>query len=442
MKRTLLLLVCAFLLTGYLTDSSVHTPPTSGTYDYNAWMPGAGGFPGVGGSYVDPVFGGTVRRLTDAYTTSQANGEQIYAKHHANANGTYSFSTQFRGGVYTQLFILDTVTGNEVYTTQPAGDLNTNIAWHPTDPDKYYFMEGAVLKRRNLAAQTTTTIKTFAATLQTLGGSVDWIDRTGRYFVIKYSDLVRVWDSTEDAVYSGAFTQLAVDQWVGITPDGNYLVDVSGATATPNQENYSRLLNHGANSIGSPVQFWGLGGSHAALVSASDGKSYWVGFNSHDSDGANGGSDVWRVDITLNQAGRTAAQQRADNLRLIETTYDSSGHFSAVSVGPLADWVFYDDELIPDAFDDAPSGPWPAYAQEIIAVNVITGEIRRLAHHRSRGISGSYFYEGRISTSWDGSAVLWTSNFNRSSPADYSDLYVINNPLAGDSSFFRRRGAS
>src|SRR5205823_1452638 len=54
-----------------------------------------------------------------------------------------------------------------------------------------------------------------------------------------------------------------------------------------------------------------------------------------------------------------------------------------------------------------------------------TGEVRRLAHHRSRGMAGgSYYYQPRVNASWDGTQVAWSSNFGLNSP-DYSDIYSI-----------------
>src|SRR4051794_7783540 len=53
-----------------MTDSLSHPPPSSGTYAYNGFVPANTG----GASYVDPVFGANVRRLT---TDHQA--DDIYA---------------------------------------------------------------------------------------------------------------------------------------------------------------------------------------------------------------------------------------------------------------------------------------------------------------------------------------------------------------------------
>ena len=416
------ILYCAFIgnnpSTSFasLTDSLVHLPPTSGTYAYNSFEPGGAGFPAVGSGYTDPVFGGTVRRLTN--TAGQRNTENIYGHHWGNADGSYTFSDQMRSGVYTGLYILNTSTGEEVYAFQPEGSSPADISWHPSDPDKYYYYSGPSLMRRNLSAQTSTTIKTFAGTLQPLGGSVNWIDRTGRYMVIKYSGLIHLWDSQMDILYSGAFAPVGSSGWTGITPDGKYIVDVTGPTAQPQAEHYSYAINHSVHAISpTPVQFWGLSGDHGDLVSASDGKNYYIAFDEYNSPG------IWRIDISLNQAGKSYAQQQAANKMLIPMPWTAGGHFSGVSTGTLIDWVFFSPTDKSDAFDQTP-GSWYAYEQEIVAINVMTLEKRRLAHHRSRSVSASYYNFPRVSCSWDGSVVLWTSNFNVSSPTGYSDLYA------------------
>jgi hypothetical protein len=69
--------------TSFHSDALVHVPPTTGPYAYNIFMPGAIGFPAVGETYTDPIFGGVIRRLTD--TVGHPNQEDIYAHHWANA---------------------------------------------------------------------------------------------------------------------------------------------------------------------------------------------------------------------------------------------------------------------------------------------------------------------------------------------------------------------
>jgi hypothetical protein len=49
----------------YLTDAVTHAPPTAGALAVGVFTPDRAGFPGVGQTFVDPVFGTTIRRLTN-----------------------------------------------------------------------------------------------------------------------------------------------------------------------------------------------------------------------------------------------------------------------------------------------------------------------------------------------------------------------------------------
>jgi hypothetical protein len=60
--------------------------------------------------------------------------------------------------------------------------------------------------------------------------------------------------------------------------------------------------------------------------------------------------------------------------------------------------------------------------QEIVGFNILTGEMRRLAHHRSRDVPAEYGYEPRVTSSWGGEYVAWASNFNRPGGAD---IYAV-----------------
>lgn len=407
------LLVAAMLMGGpayaFLTDNAVHAPPSSGTFAYNTFKPGASGFPGLGGTYVDPVFGSTIKRLSA--DTGRTNNDDIYAKHQANSNGTLAFHRVSAG-----VNIINVNSGSIVYSSQPQGINGAEMHWDANDPDKYYYFSGSNLVRRNLAAQTNTTIKAFPSSLQSNGGSLNIQSRTGRYFTVRYGGTNKVWDSQLDIIYSGSVTPSDSTGWVSITPDGNYLVNAGSGI-------YSQAIDHTTRTISSTkVMFWSLCGDHGVLISATNGKNYFITFN------CNNDPSVYRVDITLNQSGRSPVQQAAANQKLIQTVWDDAGHFSAVSKGVYADWVFVSPESVIDTYNSSTSG-WTAHKQEIIAINVMTLAVRRLAHHRSRSINSNYYNMPRVSTSWDGSVVMWTSNFNTNSPTGYSDMYVIQSPL-------------
>jgi hypothetical protein len=243
-----------------------------------------------------------------------------------------------------------------------------------------------------------------------------------------------VWDSQTDIIYSGSVTPLSSGGWVAITPDGKYLVTAAGL----NQEHYSYAIDHTTHSISpTPVNFWtACQTDHGALVSATDGKNYFITFDCNNTAG------IYRVDITLDQTGKTELDQIAANQLLLPTVSTpvntNQGHLSAVSRGPNQDWVFFDSETLGgDPFSSvSPFVPfnnnWLPYEQEIVAMNVTTLEVRRYAHHRSRNIFSDYHAQPRISCSWDGSIILWTSNYNTplghplvplGPQNDYADMY-------------------
>ncbi len=433
----------------FLSDSNMHMPPMSGQFAYNTWKPGAAGFPKVGETYTDPVFGGTVRRLTDR--VGVRNQEDIYAHHWANANGTLVFSRIVDPITNNNVGrILSATTGQVVYDDQPGmgGAGAIDIAWDAIDPSKYYYYRGDELVRRDLDAlptPTDTVMKKFPALLESSGGSLNTQDRSGRYFTVRYGGTNKVWDSrtsddpntpNDESIYSGAVTPLSLNGWVAITPDGKYLVTATG----PNREHYSYEINHATrNILPAPTQFWSLCGDHGALISTSNGKNYFITHSCNNIDPNTYDGNTYRVDITLDQSGKTGVEQVAANQVLIPGALHKTddGHFSAVSKGPNQNWVFTDYEtLMPisgDPFNGSLSG-WVPYQQEIVAINVVTLEARRYAHHRSRGLGGLdpinrdpnlYYAQPRISCSWDGSVVLWTSNFNIASPVGYSDLYAM-----------------
>lgn len=394
-------------------DTAAHAPPSGTTadqLDYNAFTPNASNFPPIGYYYFDPVFGAPIRRLTNVM--GSGNNDDIYAHHWANADGTYAFTRT----PSNQLNIIKLSDGSKAYTSQPLGDIGYEIYWDAQDANKYYYYSGANLMVRNLSAQTSSVKKTFPSTLQALGGSLNFQSRDGYYFVVQYSGSAHVWNSQTDTIYSGtvAFDVASTNGWVSITPDGNYVVTSA---------HYSYAIDHNAHSVATTgLQFWNGCGDHGVLTSASNGKNYFVTHNCYyDPPG------VVAVDITTQ---RTAQSDVTGVKWLLNTAWaDNDGHLSAVSRGAFQDWVFVDTEYFSgDGFNSMPSS-WTAYRQEIVATNVVTGQVRRLAQHRSRGLNASYYNQPRISCSWDGSAVLWTSNYNVSSPTGYADMYSILDPI-------------
>src|SRR5439155_14890020 len=272
--------------------------------------------------------------------------------------------------------------------------------------------------------------KTFPSTLQLTGGNLNWTDRTGRYFLVIYGNFAHLWDKQTDTIYAGGIDLTSANPdsgngYIALTPDGNYIVSAAQGGDT---DHYSYPVNHTTKSISSSgTFFWSLCGQHGALDSASNGKNYFVTFNCTDEPA------IYRVDITLPQSASNIAKQKADNLKLFDTGWPDDGHHSCASKRPNQDWCYVSISSHDDMFNNM--GTWRPYKQEIVVANVLTGEVRRLAHHRSRSINcptcsfRGYYYNPRVSISWDGTKAAWASNYNYDAGStEYADIYTLEMP--------------
>jgi hypothetical protein len=75
-----------------------------------------------------------------------------------------------------------------------------------------------------------------------------------------------------------------------------------------------------------------------------------------------------------------------------------------------------------------PTSGWKPYTNELLQVKLDGSQVVRLAHFRSRPFN-SYNWQPKISTSRDGSRVVYNSNYDLQAilgyPSEYSDVYMI-----------------
>jgi hypothetical protein len=389
-----------------LTDTLNHPPPTTGTYAYNSFVP-----PNTGGaSYVDPVFGSTVRRIT----TDHAE-DDIYAKNmYWNADATRYYH---RGK------IVDTTTGAVTHTV-PTGDPNYDAGFDPIDPNVCFYWSGSTIHKVTLGAngaKTDVVYVTLPSASHPLGGSMNWLDASGRLLLVSYGSepSLRVYDRQNLAAgpFTGTATAGSNGGYSALSPDGKFVLTFGGEGASPGYgtgQSWSIDLATRTVSAVSP-NFWSYCGDHGTFISPSDGKDYMIVFDCYNH------HDVMRIDVTRNVSGQNEDGQRSgQKVLLANVDWSFDAHFSAVARGAYRDWVFLSTEDGSDGIN-ASVGTWKPYRQEIIAMNVITGEVRRLAHHRSRGRS-DYYAQPRVCVSWSGEYVGWASNFNQSG---VHDIFLI-----------------
>jgi hypothetical protein len=429
----------------YIGDATVRMPPAQGAQAYGVFGPGDPAFPRRGSWYVDPVFGTTVRRITAEFPYPVHN--DIYSKNGFwNADGTLMFHHTSTGAKN----IVSTHTGATKCGNVPG---NFDGSFDPIDPDTWYWFDdgGSRLTRFSVARCRNVDSVSFRGRLGALGGSVDWIDSSGQYMVLNLGGVIRVVKKAATvpatlpaatSVYGGASVAANVGGgWIGISPDGKYVV-------TSSDDGYrSYALTHTTATMGAGVRFWTLCGGHGDLVSASDGRTYVITFDCHGVDLVNGvelGAAVYAVDVTKEATADPAGisrQREPPNRKLfgLASWNDADGHFAGVSKGRLRDWAFVSIESKDDAFGAAVDTFWTRpYTQEILMTNALTGEVRRLAHHRSRAVHDNYRHQPRVSAGWgdcSGVSVAWASNFGQTRMdrrgrstrpyVGYSDIYVI-----------------
>src|SRR5206468_1413465 len=119
-----------------------------------------------GQTYVDPVFGSRIRRLTNDFP-AQSNND-LYGKNGWwNADGT-----RFMYTTLTDHRIIDPTTGAVVRTNVPAGDtgmLAAVASFDPVDPDVLHYLHGSSIMNYSVSSNTSTVLKTFPSTLQLTG---------------------------------------------------------------------------------------------------------------------------------------------------------------------------------------------------------------------------------------------------------------------------------
>lgn len=195
-----------------LTDSLNHPPPTSGAFAFSSYTG-----PSAGQTYVDPVFGSTVRRLTTDHKFDDLYGRNMWWN--ADATKYYHYGT-----------IVNTATGATTHTVS-RGDHSSDAGFDPIDPNAVYYISGSTIHKVILGAngaKTDTVWFTAPSTLNELGGSENWLSADGRLLVVSYGaePAIHVYDTANFAAgpFSGAVPSGSTTAYSTLVPSGRYLI--------------------------------------------------------------------------------------------------------------------------------------------------------------------------------------------------------------------------
>jgi len=399
------------VLCGSRDDGSAHIPPR-----FNDFTP-----PAKGGSYIDPQFGCTVARLTDAKLQFHVAVHHQYSTISAvNQDSTrVMLITESGQGVIVDM------SGNVVIEPRDFPAINTgNVPWARNSPEAFYYTNGNTLYRGSISGH-----------------------------AVKSSIL---------HAFVGVASVLIPDE-EDLSEDGDHLWIVAGTQAflyTISANSVGPALNVGAKETGcgwhkiqitpsnKMLMTWACNGAAVGRgqeVYNSDGVLDWHMFdNSLHTDvgrdfSGNEIAIVGRIPDTYKDACRSGGGAdviKLDRSHAISCLVDLNWASAHISYRDSArGWVaisLFDQGICPSFSCFTPKlGPdwqsaWRNFYEEIILVKIDGSGVFRLAHHRSR--SAEYYWaQSRAAISRDGGYVVFDSNMNINDSGlnSYSDVYMI-----------------
>ncbi len=382
----------------YLTDQAVYPPINEAIF-----LP-----PEAGGSYIDPTFGTTITRLSDAPKTPNAAdaGSLPLISNEYSTMSPWSEGNAHLLLVHHSYFALYDGEGRYVKDLPFEVNATSQPRWSRRSPDVFYYLSGNTLKSYDVATDARAVVRVFDEYTGINGLGESDISSDGDHFVLvgDFRDVFVYEISTDTKGSVLDTTGLGGFDDVYITPDNNVLVGWYAVGSAPRQgvELYDRdmrFLRQVSRTLGHMDVARDVDGSEVLLLgNASDPEPVC----------SNG-----MVKIRLSDGRQTC---------LVTFDWSMSVHISAPDRGGFVIVGTY-----------APADPDPVlgfrtYTDEILQVSLDGSEVRRLAHHRSRPFN-SYGWTPRASVSRDGSRLVYSSNYGLQEilgyPSSYSDAYLI-----------------
>jgi len=381
-----------------LTGTGIYSPP-----DYNSFTP-----PAVGGSYVDPVFGSTITRISNALgmpnadrggTLTWITDEYSTMSPFNNDNSRILLVHQSYFGLYD---------GAGVYLRDLPLEIGaaSEPRWSRKDNRTIYYVRGNQLKTYDVSNGETGVAHTFSEYTAISGKGESDISFDGDYFVF-------AGDGRHVFVYQiSADRKSPVFDTAGRGFDSLYITPDNNVTITWNQSGSGRYS--GIEMYDGDMNFQrqlARAGGHMDVTRDTDGSEVLVWTNSNDPQPiCNNGI----VKIRLADGQQTC---------LVSFDWSLAVHVSA----PDNQGFAYVETYAPG--NPAPlSGGWRAYTNELLQVKLDGSRVLRLTHFRSRPWN-SYNWQPKLSSSRDGSRVVFNSNYDLQAssayPAEYSDVYLM-----------------
>lgn len=424
-------------LCGMADDKQIHLPS-----NWDSFIP-----PAKSGSYIDPAFGCSVKRLTDSSRDETAwDGKHVAFMHYystltaLNANDTMLFVISDDGN-----WRIKNVAGDVVIPAAKMPGFSGHPVWDASDGNLFYYASRNSLYKASVsgAVVKSTFLRAFAEYKGIVSPDAADLSQDGDHIALAGQNLnntmdVFVWSlhgQTKTSVYHTSCTldgdingkaqpgcvhklQLTADNLLTI----QFLGDGDGT------EQGVRLWN-GADLLHLQDRT-----NHYDTGFNLNGKSIFIAENNSSTLGglSNPCASGWGLDVRLLDSLQSAACL-LDHQPYWHVSYRGSG------TQPWVTLSFFDDrkpgpELFPaNPKHEAPGAAnWKLYEDEIVLEKVDGSSVYRLAHARSRSAE-NYWAQPHAAISRDGKYLVFTSNMafpngcpeNMHVANECSDVYLI-----------------
>jgi hypothetical protein len=398
--EALLLLGLTTPAAGQSSTRGVVIPP-----HYDTFQP-----PPVHNSYVDPVFGTKVTRISNALATPNAAGSGYLTW----ISDEYSTMSPFNSDnskillVHQSYFGLYDGTGFYIRDLPLEISASSEPRWSRRDNHTLYYVHNNQLKTYDISTGVSFIVHTFSEYSAISGMGQSDISFDGDHFVFagdsRYVFVYQISTGTKSSAFDTGVTGF---DSICITPRNNVIISwlQSGTGRNTGQELFDGNMNF--------LRQVGRADGHSDVTLDTNGDEVLVWTNSADPQPiCNNGI----VKIRLADGTQTCLATLDFSLAVHISAPDNAG-------------FVYVETYAPSNPSPSTSG-WVEYTNELLQIKLDGSQVLRLAHHRSRPHeANTYNWQPKISTSRDGSRVVYTSDYDLQIidgyATQYGDTYLI-----------------
>lgn len=346
--------------------------------------------------FVDPVFGTTLVRITDASQVSGVNRVRHYYSKMNPFNADETRAILFSGDGGKHLY--DTATWKPIKPLRVTSS-DPEIQWHPSDPNLFYYLDFAgnspnvrAMFRYDVRTDQRTLLRDFSEYETARGRLEGNLDREGRYYAMlgyKGKQIEAfVYDLRNDRVSRRLpVTGKMADDWISVSQSGRYVVLMGGDRSRVYDIEMNHLRDLPDGSFG-----------HADLCLTAEGRDVMVYDGADHQIGPH--RNINMIDLASGEA-----------IALVRIGWKSTPHVSCRNLDRPG-WALVSTQ--------GPDSKYPNHDFEIFWVKLDrSGEVRRVAHHHSDRENGGYFAEQHAVSNRDGTKIVFASNWENGPVASY-----------------------